>query len=308
MALAIALIVRWATQIRTVVAASVVVFLLVMMAAMLGAVVVYFSDPGGASLVIGIWLAAGIMAASVFPVFALFLSEAHRRIEGGDNYHPRDLGSLWGFAAAVVLLVVGSELLMGRGFGLAAGGSSVHGGIPVQLAAVVSSPWFLFPMSLEMSLTVAWLRVRLGGPLGVMMAAQAGMMLFAPPALPSPIWVVSSGAATSAVMTIAVAYLLVQVYRGRSLVAGVRSFAGLFFAASGLAAVGLAIWSVGGTIGVYAVATVLQMTIFFLAAVMLAQRPATDPPEPSPGTLSRSPAPSVPPAAGTAAPHRGSQG
>lgn len=267
MAVSIALIVRWATHVRTVVAASVVLFLLAMMAAMLGAVVVYFSRPGPDAFVVGVWLAAGVMAVSVFPVFVLFLREAQRGITEGGTFRPRELQSPLGLAGGVTALVLGSELLMGRGFGLAAGTLAVGGSLLDQIAAIVASPWFLFPMSLEMTLTVAWLWHRLGGPLSVMMGGQAAMMFFAPPALLSTVWLAGSSVATSGAMTIVLVYLLRSAYRGRSLPAPVRSYAALFFGMTGLAAIGLAVWAIGGPVGLFSVGMAGEMVIFFLAAV-----------------------------------------
>jgi len=234
---------------------------------MFAAVVIYESQPGTESFVVGIWVAAALMAVSVFPVFFLFLEEARREAGEGGSYRPRLLRSASGLAIAVAALVLGSELLMGRGFGVAAGELAGNPGLATGLATAVASPWFLFPMALEMSLTVLWLRARLSAPLAAMMATQAAMMLCSPPALGSVVWDVASGIGTTVAMSAVLAYLLRWTYRGAPLSPAARSYAIRFFGVSAVAGAGLAVWALDRQVALFALGMVLEMTVFFIAAV-----------------------------------------
>jgi hypothetical protein len=289
MAFIVAALVRWSTEVRTVVAAAVVVFLLAMMVTMFVGTAIYFSSPGTGSLVVGLWVATALMAGSAFPVLALVLRESHQHLAQGAAYAPRRLtegAGLPALAATVTVLVLASELLMGGSFQLAAGGSAATaGGAPWGiLATTVASPWFLFPMSLEMALTLAWLRRRLPGALAATLAAQASMMFFAPPALPYEAWLVAAALLTSGAMAGLLAYLLRQVYRGTRFGGKVRRYIVRFLLVSTLMGAGLAIWAAAQVVALFALAMVLQMAIFFTAIVVPESfsAPAVDPPRGAP--------------------------
>lgn len=266
----VAALVRWSSEARTVVAASVVIFLLAMMVAMFVATAVYFTWPGARSLVLALWVAAVLMAASAFPVLALVWREARDHLLQGSAYAPRRLASTGSLAATVVVLVFVGELLMGRSFGLAAGtlargNGSTLGAVGV---ATVASPWFLFPMALEMALTLAWLRPRLPPPLVGILAAQVAAMGFSPPAIPGARWLVASALVTSGAMGGVLAYLLRGAYAGTRLPRGVRSYVVRFLGVSALMGAGLAVWVSAGSLVLFALATIASMAIFFDAVVV----------------------------------------
>lgn len=291
MATVVALLVRWAASARTQVAAGVVVFLLAMMAAMLVAVAIYFSAPSNVALVAGIWVAAAIMAASVFPVFALFLREARRGLVEGAGYRPTPVGSPAVLAIVVTLVVLAAELSMGRGFALADRSGAV-GGPPAVLAATVVSPFFLFPMALEMTLSLAWLQHRFPLDVRVLLASQAAMMFFAPPALGGTLWELGSAAATTVAMSAAVGVVTVATYRGRRLGSAERSLWVLYLVATALAGVGLAQWALGAGVGVFGAGMVVEMGVFFTAVVAPERFSTTQPP------AARAPPPPAPPNVG----------
>ncbi|MGP8078007.1 MAG: hypothetical protein ACLQC7_07085 [Thermoplasmata archaeon] len=267
MAVTIAALVRWSTDARTVVVASVVVFLFVMMVAMFVATAIYFSWPGTRSLVLGLWIAAALMAVSVFPLFALILREAHDHVARGADYTPRRLRSPTVLALTVTGLVLASEILMGRSFQLAAGTPGT-GAIGAGLGATIASPWFLFPMSLEMACTAFWIRGRLPAALAATFATQAVLMFFGPPALTSVPWLVASGVLSSAAMVGLLAYLLYGAYRGATFGGSVRAYIVRFLLVSAVMGLGLALWVATSDLTLFALATVLQMAIFFTAAVV----------------------------------------
>jgi len=271
----IAALVRWTAETRTVVAASIAVFLLVMMAAMFVGTEIYFAAPDPRSLVLGLWVAAAIMSASVFPVFAVILREAHAHAQDGVAYRPRRLRTPTVLALAVTVLVLTSELLMGRSFALADGTPS-SGGLFGVLVATLASPWFLLPMGFEMGLTIVWLAPRFPPPAVAALGAQAVMMVAAPPAFPEPTWWVGSGLATALAMSALLAYLFRAAYRGTVFSRATRHLFVRVLTATAVAGAGLAIWSSDAGLAVFGLSAVLQMGVFFTAAV--APEAYADPP------------------------------
>ncbi|HTP55695.1 MAG TPA: hypothetical protein VML53_03385 [Thermoplasmata archaeon] len=262
----IAALVRWTAETRTVVAASIAVFLLVMMAAMFVGTEIYFAAPDPRSLVLGLWVAAAIMSASVFPVFALILREARAHAEHGPAYRPRRLRSPTLLALSVAVLVLASEMLMGRSFALA-DGSPASGELLAVLVATLASPWFLLPMGFEMGLTIVWLAPRFPPAAVAALGAQGAMMIASPPAFANPEWWIGSGVATAVAMSTFLAYVLWAAYRGVAFPRTTRHLLVRVLVATAVAGAGLALWSAGAGLAVFGLSTVLQMGVFFTAAV-----------------------------------------
>ncbi len=262
----VAALVRWSTETRTAVAASVVLFLLAMMVAMFLGTWIYFSHPGTAALVIGLWVAAGLMAASVFPVFAVVLREARAHQSAGAEYVARRLRSPAPLAVGVALLVLSGELLMGRSFALAAG-SAVGASPTTALAASVGSPWFLFPMAIEMGFTLGWVRGRFPKLVGALLGAQVALMAFSPPALPGLPWLIASGVGSTAAMTGGLVLLLRTAYRGPTPTGTARGYAIAFLGVGAGMAAGAGLWISGDGLAGFAAATVAAMLLFFVSVV-----------------------------------------
>jgi hypothetical protein len=273
MAAIIAWLVRWSGSARTVVGAAFVLFLLAMMVAMFLGALVLVAWPASNSLVLGLWVAGATMSVSVFPVTALALREARDQLAAGESYSPRRLRSALPLALAVTALVLVAELLMGRSFATAAGSvwlpavRTFPNGIS-WFTSTVTSPWFLFPMALEMGLAAFWVGRRLPRPMLALLLSQAAVMLLSPPALAAPAWVVGSAAGSSAVMAAIVGYLLVLEYHGRSLPRPIASYAVRVIGTFALMGAGLFVWVVDGSGVVFAAAVVAQTAVFFGAVVV----------------------------------------
>jgi hypothetical protein len=286
MAAIIAWLVRWSGSARTVVGAAFVLFLLAMMVAMFLGALVYVAWPAGNSLVLGLWAAGATMSVSVFPVTALALREAKDQLSAGESYTPRRLGSPVGLALSVTALVFLAEVLMGRSFATAAGAVGVPAvqsaatGI-AWFSATVTSPWFLFPMALEMGLAALWVGRGLPRPMFPLLIAQSAVMLLSPPALGATPWVVGSAAASSVIMAAIVGYLLLLEYRGQSLPRPIASYALRVVATFGLMGAGLFVWVAYGSGVLFAAAVVVQTVVFF-GAVVVPERYSGSAPAPAP--------------------------
>ncbi|MCI4357320.1 MAG: hypothetical protein L3K18_09350 [Thermoplasmata archaeon] len=297
MAVVIAALVRWSASSRTVVSAAFVVFLLAMMASMFLGALVYASDPGTRSLVLGLWVAGFAMSASVFPVVALVLREAARNADTEGTPASRALTSPATLVALVVGLVLLGELLMGRTFATLAGSiaPSATGSVPGDagwLALSVTSPWFLFPMALEMGLAAWWVGRNLPRPMLPLLLAQAAVMLFSPPALAGTPWRLGSSVASAAIMAGIVGYLLLLEYRGQPLARPIAAYALRVVGTFALMGVGLFVWALYGSSWVFALGVVAQSAVFFGAVVV---------PEAFVSLATVSTAPTASPSAGTGA-------
>lgn len=273
MAFVIAGLVRWSSAARTVLGAAFVVFLLAMMAAMFLAALVVVSFPGPGALVLGLWVGALAMSVSVFPVAALALREARAQMEGGAAYAPRRLAAPVGLAVWVTILVLVGEVWMGRTFDVASGAaanSTVRslGDAVGWFGGTVASPWFVFPMALEMTLAALWVRPRLSRPMFGILLAQSAVMVASPPVASGVPWIVGSSLVASAAMASLVGYLLLLVYRDHPLPRPVTSYAARVLAAFAFMGVALFLWAITGSLILFALAVVVQTAVFFTAIVV----------------------------------------
>lgn len=270
MAIVTAYLLKWAAEARTTTAAAVVLFLLVMMVAMLGGALLYYLNPGNGSLVDGLWFASAAMSLSVFPVFAIFLKEANRRFEQKDAYVPTPLHREHLFAFSVLGLVVLNEVLMGWTFQLAYGSASAPalGNWSAALTYAVDSPWFLFPMALEMGLSAHLLRGALPVDVRAVFASQAAMMAFSPPALSGWTWLVASVVAGSGLMFAVFVVPMERIYHSRGLAPHLIPYLLVLLPVFGLMLAGVGVWVLYGTGWLFAVSVLTQMTVYFHALIL----------------------------------------
>jgi len=273
---------RWAALAVAQLRASVVLFLLVMMTGMLIGAAFYFVDPSPGALVEGFWIASIVMSASVPIVFIEVLREARRATESGPDYRPVAIRRPNLFASYVLAVVVGNELLMGWVFQRAAGGPIWlgGGGVLPLLSNVFISPWFVFPMALEMGITLSLLAQDLRGPVRWLLALQPVVMVASPPTLVGPTWVVASAVAASVAMAAALGFVLWGLYRGVRYDRAAMGFVLRLFVAFGVMAAGLALWAISGDVGLFALGVLIQMLVF-LQAVVQPHRFGADAPAPA---------------------------
>jgi polyferredoxin len=265
-------LIKWAADARSRVAAGVVLFLLVMMSAMLLGAAVYASAPSAHTAVLGLWLAAALMSASVFPLFLLLL----RSVPSGPAAEPVARAAAWtpswAFTGSVLALVLGNELLMGWVFPTAAGTwlpttSPGAGGVLAGFVQLVDGPWFLFPMALEMGLTVWLLRRSLPRAFVGLLLAQSGLMFLSPPAFPRPS---AAGAAVvlgSGLMIGIIVFVMEYLYRHRQLERALSSYYLGLLAAFAAMMAGLYLWLQYGNGLLFAGAVLSEMALYFGAVL-----------------------------------------
>jgi hypothetical protein len=269
MAALTAVTVRWAAFTTAPLRASVVQFLLLMMSGMLLGVLVYFAIGGSSGVVAGFWVAGAIMSASVVIVFLTFVRERPSLDAAGERA-PR-IARRGAFLASVIGLVLLNEFLMGWSFSLLAGQIPVGvgsgaGQLGAILAEAVVSPWFVFPMALEMLLTLRWLLGAVPAPLRRYLIIQPVAMVCSPPTISALPWAVGTAVGASVLMGVAVAILLLALYRGEEVPPRVFTFGWRLISTFGVMAVGLYAWVIYRNVELFAVSLLLQMLLFLHAS------------------------------------------
>jgi polyferredoxin len=272
MALATAYLVRLAAHARTTVAASVVLFLLAMMAEMFAGAVLYYTVATPDVLIDIVWGTGLMMAVTAVPVFIVSLREAAGHADGGVPSPLRAGNRTYQFRAAVVLLVLLNEVLMGWAFQLGTGtlastGAGGPGGDFAALGGVLVSPWFVFSMAAEMAVTLLLLRPNLSKDLQILLPVQAVLMALTPAALAAPAWVAASTYAGSAVMIALFVYAMEYIYRHRNLEPRLATYLVRLIAVYAVMMAGLVVWFLYGAPELLGAALVLEMVLYFGAVL-----------------------------------------
>ena len=267
-----AFVVKWTALTTGPLRASVVQFVLAMMAAMFVGVLVYFAIGGTSGLVAGLWTAAALMSASVLVVFVGFVREIRLQTRPADPGAAH--ASRTAFLASVIGLVLANEFLMGWSFSLVAGtlpvGLGSHGqGTPTILAGAVTSPWFVFPMALEMVLTLWLFRGKVPRVMTRFLLVQPAIMVCSPPTIPGLPWLLASTLGASALMAVAIAWLLSALFRGETLLPSVTRYLLTLFLSFAMMAGGLYVWVEFSNAGLFALSLVVQMVVFLWAVTDL---------------------------------------
>lgn len=269
MAALTAVSVRWAAYARTPLAAGAVQFILAMMAGMFLGVLVYYAIGGNTGIISGIWVAGATMSASVFLVFLAFLREVRAR-EAPDGSPGIRISRPW-LITYVVGLVLLNEFLMGWSFGLLSGGIAAGLGPSAgdtlrTLSEAVTSPWFVFPMALEMLLTLRWLVPVLPPSMRPFLLVQPAVMVCSPPTVGGLVWEVTTASIASALMSAVVAMYLLALFRDAPFPRPVRGYAVRLILSYGIMSAGLYLWAVYASPELFALSLLVQMVVFLHAS------------------------------------------
>ncbi|PSN83215.1 hypothetical protein B9Q13_04045 [Candidatus Marsarchaeota G2 archaeon ECH_B_SAG-G16] len=246
----IARVLKWACSVRHTLSASLVVFVLSMMVAMFAGATIYLYNPSFSTLTVAAWLNLGVMSAALVPIFVSFVSRFQEQ-------SVKQLKNKSAFFALVIFLTLLNEFFMGWSFNLV---FSPHPRItPEYLSSVVSSYWFVFPMSLEMALTTYFLRKNVPKSVLFVVAMQSAIMFFSPTALSSRAWGFLSAFVGSALMTILFAWVYargffettIQTYLFRLILIYLAMMLGLY------------IWGVNQNPSLFALSVILEMLLYF---------------------------------------------
>lgn len=256
----IALTIKWAVNAQRSLDASLVFFVLLMMAAMFGGVVIYFSSPGTGTLLIAAWLNLGLMSVGLIPVFVTFLSDIEK---GNQRFAP--LRNRRMFHVTVIALALVNEFLMGWGFNLISAGR--FGFTVGGLSDIISSYWFVVPMSLEMLLASLMLRKELNSPFLLLFVFQSALMFLSPPIVANRTWISSSIYAGAALMTVFYVGVYHFLYTHKQVSIAVSNYVLMLLGIYSVMMAGLLFWQLDGSTAVFSLSIVLEMVVYFNAVL-----------------------------------------
>ena len=276
MAVATAYFVRLAVEARRAAQFWVAIYLLAMMGEMWIAPIAYLLRPSLGSLVAGVAVSGGVMAATLVPLLFVLFRDLGEGARSSPGPAPR-LGV--GVALLVGALVLANEFLMGWALELGSGtsfGTLVSGGVVGAFGQVVDSPWFLLTMGAEMFLTALLLRARLPRAVQAILYTQAVIMVFSPPAFSSPTWSALAIYLSSGLMIGLFVYLFEYLYRHPQFAPALGAYWAELVGVYALMMVGLFVWMYFAQPAFFALSVVLEMVVFYAAVA----RPAAfaDPP------------------------------
>jgi hypothetical protein len=264
------------TKARTGTDTTVLLLLLIMMVTMLvGPAYLYFTTLNLTLGDIAIWEIAVFMSVGMMPIGVLLFAQ-YMMMGDPDRRGPLPLSNLLrhltSIRAAYILLLLGSELLMGWTFDLASGLVTLSEGYTLaavgqELSYSITTYWFVFTMVGEMALTLLAFRKTIRRDLLTVLGLQTIVMFLTPTALSSQSWETYSLYLDAAVMTgvivLAIRYLRVRKTRDAAL----WNYLGLFIVANAIMMGGFLWWLVSGVTALLALSLVIQTLIYFDAVL-----------------------------------------
>ncbi len=214
-------LIKKGSEIKTLIEAGIVLFLLSMIATTFISTVVYLYVQPSITLID--LVAINMAVASATTAVAFFGT----RSENGD-FLKNEVGNIrLLLIASIIALVILSEVFMGWTFALLGGTVSISSGLQWVYSALIhatSSFWFIFMMSIEMGITLFFIRGRLPKPLVWIMASQTIIMIMSPTAISNSLWTSISLVAGSAVMVFLFIYVLEFLYKNRTTSSGILNY------------------------------------------------------------------------------------
>ncbi len=237
---------------------ALVLVLVAMMVSMSGGALLYETLPPLLGIEIAIFLSMWIMVAGIGYLVGQLLEP-----ENAPPPTPRGLAT---FRGIVIAGGLGTEAMLGLALALASGSFALRGGPGVALAALLTSAWFLLPMTLEMALSFLLIRKELPTFAAALLGLQPALMALSPtlaPAGSSTALVVAGGA----VMTVLFVLIMEYFTRHRSLQSGVFGYVTVVLGVYAVMMAGLFLWQYDGNPALFALSVVLEMVLFFDAVL-----------------------------------------
>ncbi len=251
----------------------VVYLILAMMNGMLVGPFIYLAFPGILSEIGAIEVALVAMAVEIIPFLALFMRDIFLEDQNASRRF------LMVFTAAFVIL---DEILMSLVFNLVLSHQqylSLMTTSPVgAIFQSVSSYWFVFPMSIEMFLSIILMRRDQSSWALVLLLTQASIMFLAPPAVTGYHWGPLMVYLSGAVMTGFFVFLFEHLYRAQSVRRSMGSYILILLAVYTAMMAGVFMWQVYGSIYIFSLAMIADMVLYLWGTLhrgMLSTGPRT---------------------------------
>ncbi|MDG6999431.1 MAG: 4Fe-4S dicluster domain-containing protein [Nitrososphaerota archaeon] len=246
-----------------------VIFFVVFLASMTATGLIYIIDSSSFGLEVALGAGTVIMTIGVLAIlrYAMQHGKLIQEREGPLQLSRSSSGKL-----ATIALVLINEFFMGWAFVLASEPSAIHAGLNFTnllqgFNYVVSSYWFIFIMALEMGLTILMVRRNTPKSLIVLLALQASVMLFSPPAIRSQFWESISAYVGSGLMTVLFVFCYEYLYRNKMIGKQISQYFVRVIIIYALMMAGLFFWLVYSNYILFALSIVLEMGIYFNAVL-----------------------------------------
>jgi polyferredoxin len=260
MAVFAAWLVKKGSEIKTPREAVIVLFLLYMMAELFISVVIYLYFPG---VLTGLILADWVLMMWIAFFSAVFYYLGPKTLDEPIAGIVR-VKSL--IIALIIALVLLSEVSMAWAFALIVGDASTAGGLQGLFTTITNSSssfWFVFMTSIEMAITLFFIRKRLPKSFGLILAFQTVIMILAPTAIANSFWADFALTAGSVVMIFLFIYIFEFLYKNRNISSSILNYLLVIMLAYALMMVGQFIWLLNGDTAVFALSLIVEMVVYF---------------------------------------------
>lgn len=237
-----------------------VYIILGMMNGMLLGPFVYLLFPGILTVIGAIEISLVLMTLEIIPFLIVFM----RAVLSETGQESRRF--LIVFTAIFVIL---DEILMSLVFNMILNGSTFTAFLKthtlVALFRSVGSYWFVFPMSLEMFLSVIMMRRSLERTAVTILISQAAIMFLAPTALQFPLWGEITVYLSGAVMTGFFIFLFEHLYRVRGIRKTLGTYVLILLAAYSLMMAGILAWQIYSLYSLFSISMIADMAVYLWA-------------------------------------------
>ena len=248
-----------------IISSAYVIYFVVFLASMTATGLIYIIDSSSFGIELALTSGMIIMTAGVIAI--LRYSSQHSRMNSL-ALRATQSGRTPGKQIATISLVLLNEFLMGWVFLEASESSTVayvftFSGILESFSQIVSSYWFIFIMVFEMCITIFMFRRDIPKNLTALLALQAAIMLFSPPAIHTQFWRDSSVYISSGLMTVLFIYLYEYLYRNKMIGVSTANYFLRLLIAYALMMSGLFLWMIYGNSFAFALSILIEMGLYF---------------------------------------------
>lgn len=233
-----------------------------MMTGMLLGPLIYLAFPGSISVADGAEISLVSMTILVIPALVVFMEDLLQ--QSGER-------SKTFIHAYVAFSVILDEVLMSVIFNLLTG-STVYLQLlhsdPVEFIwTAISSYWFVFPMSIEMLLSLSYMKKELSSNVKIILLFQTALMFIMPTAINASSWELDTIYLSGSMMTAFFVYMFEYLYRKQTMKVHLGNYLLLLLVAYGLMMAGVFLWILDGNHAVIAIAMVVDMLVYLSAAL-----------------------------------------
>lgn len=246
---------------KTLTDAGVVLFLFVMMTSMFVSAVVYLYIPTFVTIFELVALNMVSMSIGLIPILST-LFRGERQLDEtrkGSAVSARAM-----VIAAVIVLAILGEVFMGWTFALLSGAASTS--TQSALSALVDSMstyWFIFTMAAEMAVTLYLVGKNFPSSFRWLVAIQTVIMVTSPTAINNATWSTYTLVANSAVMILAIIFMMEYIFKNRTLTAGASNYLIRLMGAYALMMAGLFVWVLYNDVLFFVLSIVAEMVVYF---------------------------------------------